>query len=161
MPARPAAPRTAGDLRHLDLDLVLRLLVVEEARHRALLVARARRVQHEPHRPAQAPRPDGGDGQRDGRSRGLLLLRLRAVRGCRRARLGREAVGGFGCGGRWCWWWGVGLRCVARQAGGGGFLVEGDAHVDVGVERVVGADEAGGAVVRVEVEEVEHRFCGR
>lgn len=43
---------------------------------------------------------------------------------------------------------------VAGQVGVLGLLVQRDAHVDVRVERVVGADEAGVAVVGVEVEEV-------
>lgn len=40
----------------------------------------------------------------------------------------------------------------------GGFLVEGDADSDEGFEGVVEADEGDGAVVGVEVEEVEEGF---
>ena len=50
---------------------------------------------------------------------------------------------------------GVAWVCVC-----GGFLVEGDADADEGFEGELLTDDGGGAVVGVEVDEVEEGFCG-
>ena len=49
-------------------------------------------------------------------------------------------------------------RGVAGEARGGSFVVEGDADGDVGVDGEFGALDGGGAMVGVEVEEVEERL---